>query len=75
MADPSNEQIFLALGRLEGKVDALMHRSMQIEEHLDNQDKRIRSLEQYKHFLLGISAAVGAASSFIINLIQRNLGA
>jgi len=74
MSDPSNEQIFLALGRLEGKVDSLMHRSVQIEEHLDNQDKRIRNLEHYKHFLLGISAAVGAGSSFLMNMIQKTMG-
>lgn len=74
MADPSSEQIFLALGRLEGKVDSLMQRSLQIEQHLDTQDKRLRALEHYKHFLLGISAVVGCGSSFIVYLIQRSLG-
>ena len=74
MADPSNEQIFLALGRLEGKVDSLMHRSVQIEEHLESQDKRIRHLEHYKHFLVGISAAVGVVSSFIMSLVQKSIG-
>mgnify|MGYP003136190208 CR=1 FL=1 len=64
-----NEEILLALGRLEGKVDSLITQQAAHNEELARHDTRIRSLEQSKSWLLGAAAAAGAVASFLVNLI------
>ena len=41
-----DNEILIALGRLEGKVDALIARQAIHDEELDRHDKRLRDLEQ-----------------------------
>ena len=62
--EPDN-QILIALGRLEGKVDALISRQVMHDEELQKHDLRLRNLEQGRSWLLGAAAMVGAAASFI----------
>ncbi|QDP62651.1 MAG: hypothetical protein Unbinned1327contig1000_10 [Prokaryotic dsDNA virus sp.] len=64
-----DNEILIALGRLEGKVDALIARQAIHDEELDRHDKRLRELEQSKSWLLGVSAAAGAVAGFVINYI------
>tara|TARA_R110002096_G_scaffold358045_2_gene551209 strand:+ start:196 stop:405 length:210 start_codon:yes stop_codon:yes gene_type:complete len=64
-----DNEILIALGRLEGKVDALIARQAIHDEELDRHDKRLRDLEQSKSWLLGIAAAVGAVAGFVINYV------
>lgn len=64
-----DNEILIALGRLEGKVDALITRQAVHDEELDRHDKRLRELEQSKSWLLGAAAAAGAVAGFVINLI------
>jgi len=40
-----NEELLLALGRLEGKVDALMTRQAVHDEELERVETRVRKLE------------------------------
>ena len=54
-----DNEILVALGRLEGKVDALIARQAVHDEELDRHDKRLRELEQSKSWLLGMAAAAG----------------
>mgnify|MGYP003137598748 CR=1 FL=1 len=56
----SSNEILLALGRLEGKVDSLVARQKVIDDELDKHESRLRSLEQGKSWMLGAAAAVGA---------------
>ena len=65
-----NEEILVALGRLEGKVDALITRQALIDEELGRQEKRIRTLEQSKSWVLGAAAMVGGAVSLLIRFIK-----
>jgi hypothetical protein len=60
-----NDQILVALGRLEGKVDALMTRQALHDEDIQRLDVRLRQLEQGRSWLLGASAVVGAIVSFV----------
>lgn len=57
-----------ALGRIEGKVDALDERlALQHEERgiiLMRHEERLSSLEKYKSYALGIAAAVSAIVGF-----------
>tara|TARA_R100001440_G_scaffold45164_1_gene64894 strand:+ start:532 stop:741 length:210 start_codon:yes stop_codon:yes gene_type:complete len=61
----SDNQILVALGRLEGKVDALISRQAVHDEELQRHDVRLRNLEQGRSWLLGAAAVIGAAVSFL----------
>ena len=66
MTSSHNEELFLAIGRLEGKVDSLL--AMQsIQQH----DSRIRSLEHSRGYMLGTAAAIGASMSLVSNYLIR----
>tara|TARA_Y100001937_G_scaffold54304_1_gene74936 strand:+ start:136 stop:345 length:210 start_codon:yes stop_codon:yes gene_type:complete len=65
----SDNQILIALGRLEGKVDALISRQAVHDEELQRHDVRLRNLEQGRSWLLGAAAVVGALVSVISNKI------
>ena len=56
-----NEELLLALGRLEGKVDSLITRQAIHDEELDRMDTRLRNLENSRSWLMGASAAVGVS--------------
>ena len=64
-----NNDLMLALGRLEGKVDALIQGQAAQGEKLNAHDKRIRELEQAKSWLLGIAAAAGSGASVICRFL------
>lgn len=65
-----NEEILLALGRLEGKVDALIHSMRNQQEELKQHDIRIRHLEQSKAWILGGAAVI----SFLSGIAVRYFG-
>ena len=62
-------EILLALGRLEGKVDALIAQQVRTQEDVDQLDQRLRILEGSKAMIFGACAALGAAASYVVNLI------
>lgn len=64
-----NEEILLALGRLEGKVDAMMTSLRVQEQELKMLDKRIRELEQSRAWLLGVAAIISLAAGLIVKLV------
>jgi hypothetical protein len=64
-----DNEILIALGRLEGKVDALITRQAIHDEELDRHDKRLRELEQSRAWILGAAAVIGAAAAFVVNMI------
>tara|TARA_R100001510_G_C7467096_1_gene85027 strand:+ start:274 stop:480 length:207 start_codon:yes stop_codon:yes gene_type:complete len=65
-----NEEVLIALGRLEGKVDSLITRQALVDEELSRQEARIRKLEQSKSWLIGAAAVVGAVASFLTKFIN-----
>tara|TARA_R100000388_G_scaffold40976_1_gene31627 strand:- start:282 stop:491 length:210 start_codon:yes stop_codon:yes gene_type:complete len=65
----SDNQILIALGRLEGKVDALISRQAVHDEELQRHDVRLRNLEQGRSWLLGAAAVIGALVSVVSNKI------
>ncbi len=60
-----SEDLLIAIGRLEGKVDSVLVTLNTHTEELQHLDSRIRRLEQSKSWMLGAAAVVGAASSFL----------
>ena len=67
--EPNNE-ILLALGRLEGKVDSLISRQKLVDEELDRPESRLRNLEQCRSWLLGAAAVVGAVAAFLVEKVN-----
>lgn len=66
-----DENLFLALGRLEGKVDSLLALQKSQEEQLRTHDERIRTLESSRSFIMGGAAIVGAAASAVVNFLIK----
>ncbi|MAA63841.1 MAG: hypothetical protein CL581_03550 [Alteromonadaceae bacterium] len=61
--------VLLALGRLEGKVDALIAQEVRMQEDVDRIDQRLRVLEGSKAMVFGACAALGAIASYVVTLI------
>jgi hypothetical protein len=64
-------EIMLAIGRLEGKVDALLQMQRIQEDQIKLHEERIRDLEHSKSFTMGIAATVGAIVSFSVHLLFK----
>lgn len=63
----TDNQLLLAIGRLEGKMDSLIRHLQQMEQQLAQFDLRIRKLEAHRAYQTGAAAAIGALSSVLIN--------
>lgn len=66
-------EIMLAIGRLEGKVDALLQMQRIQEDQIKLHEERIRDLEHSRSFALGIAGVFGAASSLLITFVIKTL--
>ena len=64
-------EIMLAIGRLVGKVDALLQMQRIQEDQIKLHEERIRDLEHSKSFTMGIAATVGAIVSFSVHLLFK----
>ena len=67
-----DNEILIALGRLEGKVDALMTRQAVHDEVLERHDTRLRNLEMSRSWMLGAAAGISVVASFIVNWWNSN---
>ncbi len=65
-------QIMVALGRLEGKVESLLSMQRTHAEDIEKLDKRIRDLEHSKSWLMGAAAIIGAGASMLVSLVKGN---
>jgi len=63
MTSPHHDELFLAIGRLEGKVDSLLAMQQMAQDELKDHDVRLRNLEHARGYLMGVSAAIGAIVS------------
>jgi hypothetical protein len=61
--------VLLALGRLEGKVDALIAQEVRTQEDISQLDQRVRLLEGSKALLFGACTALGAVASYLVSLV------
>ena len=63
MTSSHHDELFLAIGRLEGKVDSLLAMQGHQQEELKDHDARLRNLEHARGYVMGVSAAIGAIVS------------
>lgn len=67
----TESELILAIGRLEGKVDAILQMQRIQEEQIKNHEERLRTLEHSRSFTMGMSAAIGAGVSVILNVFAK----
>jgi len=72
MSTPHHDELFLAIGRLEGKVDSLLVMQQRTQEELKDHDIRLRSLEHSRGYMLGWAAAIGAVCSIAANYLIKH---
>ena len=73
MTSVHHDELFLAIGRLEGKVDSLITMQSRQSEEIKEHDHRLRSLEHSRGYMLGWAAAIGAGMSLAANVIIRSI--
>lgn len=66
-----NEELMMALGRLEGKVDSLITRQALHDQEMDKFDQRLRSIENSRSWLVGAAAVFGACGAFVFQLLTE----
>jgi len=69
MAGNIDNDVLMALGRLEGKVDALISGQHAQAEEISSIDGRVRTLEQGRGMIWGGAVVAGALVSIIFNLV------
>lgn len=63
--------ILLALGRLEGKVDALIAQQLRTQDSLDELDRRVRLLEGSRTLILGSCTVLATLASYAVTYFKR----
>jgi hypothetical protein len=64
------QTILLHLGRVEGKVDALLSNQDQMRQRLDSHEKRISALEMYRAWQMGASAAIASVVAWAVGFFK-----
>ena len=65
----NQDDLLFAMGRLEGKVDALLSSIRKHDQELSQLETRLRQLEQYKFLPLGAAGVVGGVVSALMQFI------
>ena len=65
-----NENLFLHLGRLEGKVDAILANQTLMANELEEHDDRIGKLEHHHSWFLGASAVVASVVATAVGFFK-----
>ena len=68
-----DKDVLLALGRLEGKVDALISQTKVFQADITDHDARIRSLESSKAVIYGVCGVLAALVSSAVTIISTFL--
>lgn len=60
------QTLLLHLGRVEGKLDAILAHQDRIINQLDDHSKRLNTLEMYRSWQLGASAVIASLVAWFI---------
>tara|TARA_Y100000310_G_C20170180_1_gene573291 strand:- start:187 stop:417 length:231 start_codon:yes stop_codon:yes gene_type:complete len=71
MTDISDNDMYLILGRLEGKLDSLMVVTEKQWDTIEKHDTRIKKLEKDRHMVYGAAAVLGVIGSIVIWVISN----
>ena len=70
----SLNDLYLLIGRLEGKVDRVLVEQQSIKEMASNNNTRIQRLEKDRAMVYGAAAVLGVVGSVVIWLITKFTG-
>ena len=71
MSDQETREVLLAIGRLEGKVDAHQQNLKSTIETVGEHDKRLREVENRWAWVLGAAAVISFSAPYILNLLHK----
>ena len=71
MSDIKNNDMYLILGRLEGKLDSVMVITEKQWDTIEKHDTRIKKLEKDRHAMYGAAAVLGVIGSVVIWVISN----
>ena len=71
MNDISDNEMYLILGRLEGKLDSVMAITEKQWDTIEKHDRRIKKLEKDRHMVYGAAAVLGVIGSVVIWVISN----
>ena len=71
MSNISDNDMYLILGRLEGKLDSLMVVTEKQWDTIEKHDTRIKKLETDRHMVYGAAAVLGVIGSVVIWVISN----
>lgn len=71
MSMQHDNELFLAIGRLEGKIDSILAQQSRLNDELKSHDERIRTLEQSKSHILGYAAAAGGILGLVAHYVIK----
>ena len=71
MTDISDNDMYLILGRLEGKLDSLMVVTEKQWDTIEKHDIRLKKLEKDRHTVYGAAAVLGVIGSVVIWVISN----
>jgi hypothetical protein len=66
---PNDNDASFLLGKMDAKLDALLTRSEATEKRLEELDKRVRALEQFRWMIFGGALALGGAGGWLAHLV------
>lgn len=70
MKNPIDENALFILGRLEGKVDAILSNQHGMNKRLDDHEKRLGMVEQHRAWMLGASAVVASLAATVVGFFK-----
>tara|TARA_R110000824_G_scaffold198618_1_gene382668 strand:- start:514 stop:744 length:231 start_codon:yes stop_codon:yes gene_type:complete len=71
MSNISDNDMYLILGRLEGKLDSVMVITEKQWDTIEKHDIRIKKLEKDRHTVYGAAAVLGVIGSVVIWVISN----
>ena len=71
MSNISDNEMYLILGRLEGKLDSVMVITEKQWDTIEKHDTRIKKLEKDRHTVNGAAAVLGVIGSVVIWVISN----
>ena len=69
-----DHELYLLLGRIDGKLDAALQRQERSEAVLEALDKRVSSMERSRAYLWGAAAVAGAVAATLKSFVFAAVG-
>lgn len=72
--DEFKQQLLVHMGRTNATLESIHKQLKANREHRANHEKRIRALENWRNWLAGAVAVLGAAAAYLLKLMLKKIG-